>query len=203
MRTLKILAVFFLTLALASAQDKQGKGNAFAGIDWNKPFPAHKVIGKVYFVGSEQLGSFLIATPDGNILINSDYEETVPVIRAAVEKLGFKFTDIKILLNSHAHPDHTSGDAMVKELTAAKVIAMAEDVPALQNIKPKGKMHPIDQVIHDGDTVALGGTTLVAHLTPGHTKGCTTWTLKTQENGKTYDVVIAGQRQLERGGAGE
>jgi metallo-beta-lactamase class B len=159
-------------------------------------FPAHKVIGNVYFVGSEQLGSFLIATPDGLILINSDYEETVPVIRAAVEKLGFKFTDIKILLNSHAHPDHTSGDAMVKELTAAKVIAMSEDVRALQNIKPKGKTHPIDQVIHDGDTVTLGGTTLVAHLTPGHTKGCTTWTLKTQENGKTYDVVIVGSVSL-------
>jgi metallo-beta-lactamase class B len=199
MRILKILAgsVFAVALGLGQggAQGKQGK-NAFAGIDWNKPFPAHKVIGNVYFVGSEQLGSFLIATPEGHILINSDYEETVPVIRAAVEKLGFKFTDIKILLNSHAHPDHTSGDAMVKELTAAKVIDMAEDVPALQNIKPGGKTHPIDQVIHDGDTVTLGGITLTAHLTPGHTKGCTTWTLKTQEGGKTYDVVIVGSVSL-------
>jgi metallo-beta-lactamase class B len=207
MRILKILALSFLTLTLGfgqnptpgSAQNKQGKdgkGNTFAGIDWNKPFPAHKVVGNVYFVGSEQLGSFLIATPEGHILINSDYEETVPVIRAAVEKLGFKFTDIKILLNSHAHPDHTTGDALVKELTAAKVMAMAEDVPGLQNIKPGGKTHPIDQVIHDGDTVTLGGTTLVAHLTPGHTKGCTTWTLKTQEGSKTYDVVIVGSVSL-------
>jgi metallo-beta-lactamase class B len=113
-----------------------------------------------------------------------------------VEKLGFKFADIKILLNSHAHPDHTTGDAMVKELTAAKVIAMAEDVPALQNIKPGGKTHPIDQVIHDGDTVSLGGAALTAHLTPGHTKGCTTWTLKAQENGKSYDVVIVGSVSL-------
>jgi metallo-beta-lactamase class B len=208
MRLLKILALSLLTLTLgfsqntppAGGQNKQGKGgakgNAFAGIDWNKPFPAHKVFGNVYFVGSEQLGSFLITTPEGHILINSDYEETVPVIRAAVEKLGFKFTDIKILLNSHAHPDHTSGDALVKELTAAKVITMAEDVPALQNIKPGGKTHPIDQVIHDGDTVSLGGVTLTTHLTPGHTKGCTTWTLKAVENGKSYDVVIVGSVSL-------
>jgi metallo-beta-lactamase class B len=209
MRLLKLVALSGLTLTLGFSQNtgpqaKQGKGggkggNAFAGIDWNKPFPAHKVIGNVYFVGSEQLGSFLIATPEGNILINSDYEETVPVIRAAIEKLGFKFADTKILLNSHAHPDHTTGDAMIKELTAAKVYAMAEDVPALQNIKPGGKMHPIDQVIHDGDTVSLGGVTLTAHLTPGHTKGCTTWTMKLTDGGKTYDVVIVGSPNVNPG----
>jgi metallo-beta-lactamase class B len=97
----------------AFSQAKQAPN--LAGIDWNKPFPAHKIIGNLYFVGSEQLGSFLITTPAGHILINTDFEETVPVIRAAVEKLGFKFADIKIILGSHAHPDHMSGDAMVKE----------------------------------------------------------------------------------------
>ena len=122
--------------------------------------------------------------------------ETVPVIRAAVEKLGFKFTDIKILLGSHAHPDHMTGDALVKQMTGATVMAMAEDVPALEKIRPGGKPHPIDRVLHDGDTVILGGTTLVAHLTPGHTKGCTTWSLKTVENGKTYDVVVVGSVSL-------
>ena len=105
------------------------------------------------------------------ILINSDFERTVPVIRASVEKLGFKFTDIKILLGSHAHGDHMEGDAMVKELTGARVMAMAEDVPALEAMKPGGKPHPIDRVLHDGDQVTLGGSTLVAHLTPGHTQG--------------------------------
>jgi metallo-beta-lactamase class B len=180
----------------------QGRG-AFANIDWNKPFPAHQIIGNFYFVGSEQLGSFLITTPQGHILINSDYEETVPVIRAAVEKLGFKFDDIKILLNSHAHPDHTTGDAMVKELTGATVIAMAEDVPALQNIRPGGKAHPIDRIIHDGDTVALGGMTLTAHLTPGHTKGCTTWTLKVDDGGKSYDVVVVGSVSLNAANLGD
>jgi metallo-beta-lactamase class B len=198
MRTFKILICLLVSFNVWG-QARQGggaRGNATAGIDWNKPFPAHKIIGNVYFVGSEQLGSFLITTPAGHILINSDYEETVPVIRAAVENLGFKFSDIKILLGSHAHPDHMTGDALVKQLTGATVMAMEEDIPALNNIRPGGKMHPIDRVLHDGDAVTLGGTTLVAHLTPGHTKGCTTWTLKTSENGKTYDVVVVGSVSL-------
>ena len=160
--------------------------------DWNKPFPPHKVIGNVYYVGSEQLASFLITTPEGHILVNSSFETTVPVIRAAVEKLGFKFTDIKILLGSHAHGDHMEGDALVKELTKAQVMAMEQDVPALSNMKPGGKAHPIDRVLRDGDEVKLGGATLVAHLTAGHTKGCTTWTMKVQDGGRSYDVAILG-----------
>src|SRR6188474_1662432 len=188
MRKTRLIAI---SLLLAATSWAQGRGNATAGVDWNKPFPAHKIVGNMYFVGSEQLGSFLITTPEGHILINSDYEETVPVIRAAVEKLGFKFTDIKILLGSHAHPDHMTGDALVKQLTGATVMAMAEDVPALNNMKPGGKAHPIDRVLHDGDTVTLGGTTLTAHLTAGHTKGCTTWTMKVPDGGKTLDLAIA------------
>src|SRR5215471_14787027 len=160
MRTLRLLLVItigaLMSVALVSAQGRGGAGNALSGIDWNKPFPAHKIVGNMYFVGSEQLGSFLITTPAGHILINSDYEETVPVIRAAVEKLGFKFADIKILLGSHAHPDHMTGDALVKQLTGATVMAMEEDIPALNNIRPGGKPHPIDRVLHDGDTVSLG-----------------------------------------------
>ena len=167
-------------------------GLGVAQTDWNKPFPPHKVIGNVYFVGTTELGSFLITTPEGHILINSDFETTVPVIRASVEKLGFRFTDIKILLGSHAHGDHMEGDAMVKELTAARVMAMEQDVPALRKMMPGGKPHPIDKILHDGDEVTLGGTTLVAHLTAGHTKGCTTWTMKAKEGDKTYNVVILG-----------
>ena len=163
---------------------------AFAQTDFNKPFPAHKIIGNVYFVGTEQLGSFLITTPQGHILVNTDFETTVPLIRQSVEKLGFKFTDIKIILGSHAHNDHMEADAMVKELTAAKVMAMDRDVPLLRKMTPGGKPHPIDRILHDGDTVKLGSTTLVAHLTAGHTPGATTWTFKTTEAGKTYDVLI-------------
>jgi metallo-beta-lactamase class B len=165
----------------------------------NDPFPAHKIIGNVYFVGPHALGSYLVVTPAGDILINSDFEATVPVIRASVEKLGFKFTDIKILLGSHAHGDHMEGDAMVKELSGAQVMAMAEDVPALEKMRPGGKPHPIDRVLHDGDQVSLGGSTLVAHLTPGHTKGCTTWTMKVADGGKTYDVVIIGSMGVNPG----
>ena len=162
-------------------------------------FPPHKIIGNLYYVGTESLGSFLVATPDGLILINSDYERTVPVIRSSVEKLGFKFSDVKILLGSHAHGDHMQGDALVKELTGAKVMAMEQDVPALEAMKPGGKPHPIDRVLHDGDEVTLGGSTLVAHLTPGHTRGCTTWTMKVADGGKTYNVVIIGSMGVNPG----
>jgi metallo-beta-lactamase class B len=158
----------------------------------NQQFPPHKIAGNLYYVGSPILSSFLITTPEGHILINSAYEATVPAIRASIEQLGFRMSDVKILLGSHAHGDHMEGDAVVKELSGAQVMAMEQDVPALRNIKPGGKAHPIDKVLHDGDQVTLGGTTLVAHLTPGHTRGCTTWTLKVQDGGKTYDVVIVG-----------
>src|SRR5216684_1463126 len=153
-------------------------------------FPPHRIIGNIYYVGTNTLSSFLIATPQGHILIDSTYERNVPTIEKSVAELGFKFSDIKILLGNHAHGDHQEGDALVKQLTGAQVMAMAEDVPALQAMKPGGKQHPIDKVLHDGELVTLGGTTLVAHLTPGHTRGCTTWTMKAQENGKTYNVVI-------------
>jgi metallo-beta-lactamase class B len=160
--------------------------------EMEKPFPPHHVIGNIYYVGTTSLASFLIVTPRGDILINSTYERNVPTIQKSVEQLGFKFSDIKILLGSHAHGDHQEGDALVKQLTGAQVMAMAEDVPALKAMTPGGKPHPIDRVLHDGDTVTLGGTTLVAHLTPGHTRGDTTWTMKAEEGGKTYDVVIIG-----------
>jgi metallo-beta-lactamase class B len=160
--------------------------------DQSTQFPPHKIIGNLYYVGTASLAAFLVVTPQGNILINSTYERNVPVIQKSIEQLGFKFGDTKILLGSHAHGDHQEGDALVKQLTGAQVMAMAEDVPALESMKPGGKPHPIDRVLHDGDSVALGGTTLVAHLTPGHTRGCTTWSLQTQEGGKTYDVAIIG-----------
>ena len=158
--------------------------------DQTTQFPPHKIIGNIYYVGTRTLSSFLIVTPQGNILINSTYERNVPTIEKSVQQLGFKFSDIKILLGTHAHGDHQEGDAAVKQLTGAQVMMMAEDVPALREMKPGGKEHPIDKILHDGESVTLGGTTLVAHLTAGHTRGCTTWTTKAQEGGKTYNVVI-------------
>src|SRR5262249_39488638 len=146
--------------------------------------------GNIYYVGTRTLSSFLIVTPAGNILLDSTYERNVPTIRKSVEQLGFKFSDIKVLLGNHAHGDHQEGDALVKQLTGAQVIAMAEDGPALQAMKAGGKEHPIDKMVHDGEPVSLGGTTLVAHLTAGHTRGATTWTMKAADGGKTYDVIF-------------
>ncbi len=191
------LATLAVSPAVAQTAEELFRRNIGTREQFNKQFPPHKIIGNIYYVGSESLGSFLFVTPQGNILLNSCFEATVPVIRGSVEQLGFKFTDIKILLGSHAHADHMEGDALVKELTGAQVMAMEQDVPALMKIKPGGKTHPLDKTLHDGDEVSLGdaklgGMTLVAHLTAGHTRGCTTWTTQAQEGGKTYDVVIIG-----------
>jgi len=180
-------------LTLLAAVTGLAPVTAFAqpgGIDWNAPFPAHRVIDNVYFVGTAALGTFLITTPEGHILVNSDFESTVPSIRASVESLGFTFEDIEIVLGSHAHGDHMEADALVKELTGAQVMAMAEDVPALRNMRPGEKDHPIDRILNDGDEVTLGGTTLVAHHTPGHTKGCTSWGLTVEENGVSYEALV-------------
>jgi metallo-beta-lactamase class B len=164
--------------------------NMGAPEDQTTAFTPHRVIGNIYYVGTKTLSSFLVVTPEGNILIDTTYERNVPVIEKSVGDLGFKFSDIKVVLGNHAHGDHQEGDALVKEKTGAQVMAMAEDVPALKAMKPGGKEHPIDRVLHDGDKVTLGGTTLVAHLTPGHTRGCTTFTTTAQENGKTYNVMF-------------
>ena len=193
-------SILLITLMLASAAFAQGSP------DWTEPFPPFHIIGNIYYVGSRGLASYLITTPEGNILINSDLESSVPQIRASIEKLGFRFTDTKILLISHAHWDHDAGSALVKELTGARYMVMDADVPVVesggkadfqyQNAYPPTK---VDRVLHDGDQVKLGGTVLTAHLTPGHTKGCTTWTMKAQDGGKTYDVVILGSPNVNPG----
>jgi len=158
--------------------------------DQTTQFPPHKIVGNVYYVGTRTLSAFLITTPQGHVLINTTYERNVPVIEKSVADLGFRFSDIKIVLGTHAHGDHQEGDALVKQKTGAQVMAMAEDVPALQAMRPGGKEHPIDKILKDDESVALGGVTLVAHLTAGHTRGCTTWTTRVQDGGRNYDVVI-------------
>ena len=155
-------------------------------------FPAHKIMGNLYYVGTGTLNSYLITTPQGHILINTNFEDTIPLLKASIEKLGFKMTDIKLILGSHAHGDHQQADGTVKEMTGgAPVVTMEQDVPALKNIMVANKPHPIDRIIKDGEQVTLGGTTLTAHLTPGHTRGCTTWTMRMPDGGRTYDVLIA------------
>lgn len=178
--------------------------------DWTEPFPAFRVAGNLYYVGSKGLASYLIATPEGHILINSDLEASVPLLRTSVESLGFKFTDIKILLISHAHWDHNAGSALIKELTGAKYVVMDADVEAVES-GGKSDFHyrndpdtlykptKVDRVLRDGDEVKLGGSVLTARLTPGHTKGCTTWTMKVQEGSKTYNAVIVGSPNVNPG----
>src|SRR4051812_47871743 len=124
----------------------------------DKQFPPHKVIDNIYYVGSAAVSSYLITTPQGHILLNTTFERTLPQIRKSVEDLGFRFEDIKIILGSHAHDDHQEADALAKQWTGAQVMAMAEDVPALKEMRPGGKPHPIDRVLHHLDKVTLGGT---------------------------------------------
>jgi metallo-beta-lactamase class B len=159
--------------------------------DQETQFPPHKIVGNIYYVGTKTLSSFLITTSEGHILIDTTYERNVKTIAKSVSDLGFSFSDVKIVLGNHAHRDHQEGDALVKKMTGARIMAMAEDVPALEAMMPAGQKYPIDRVLHHGDTVALGGTTLTAHLTPGHTRGCTTWTTTVRENGKAYNVVFS------------
>jgi metallo-beta-lactamase class B len=156
------------------------------------PFPPHKIVGNLYYVGSYSLSAFLVATPEGHMLINTNWERAVDGLKTSVEALGFAFDDIEVILGSHAHGDHMEGDALVAQMTGARVMAMAADVPALERMRPGDKPHPIDRVLHDGATVTLGGTTLTARLTPGHTKGCTTWTMRIEEDGEVHDVAIIG-----------
>jgi metallo-beta-lactamase class B len=177
---------------------------------WTESFPPFRIAGNLYYVGSKGLANYLITTPQGNILINSDLEANVPMIQASIVKLGFKFKDTKILLISHAHWDHDAGSAMIKEMTGAKYMVMDADVPVVESggkadfqygANPANLYRPakVDRVLHDGDEVKLGGTVLVAHLTPGHTKGCTTWTMQVTDHGKTYNVVIVGSPNVNPG----
>jgi metallo-beta-lactamase class B len=202
---MKVLLWTLLTLITFA-----GHATAQVPPDWVEPFPAFRIAENLYYVGSKGLANYLITTPRGHILINSDLEANVPLIRASVEKLGFKFSDVKILLISHAHWDHNAGSALIKKLTGARYMVMDADVAVVEsggksdfqygntpdNLYPATK---VDRVLHDGDEVKLGNAVLVARLTPGHTKGCTTWTMKVKEGGKTYNVVIIGSPNVNPG----
>jgi metallo-beta-lactamase class B len=171
------------------------------------PFPAFRIAGNLYYVGSKDLASYLITTPSGDILINSSYQDSVPLIQKSIESLGFKMSDVKILLISHAHDDHDAGSAQIIKLTGAKYMVMDADVPVVESGKDyfyteKKNQYPpakVDRVLHDDDQVKLGNAVLVAHKTPGHTKGCTTWTMKVTDKGKTYDAVIVGSWNVNPG----
>jgi metallo-beta-lactamase class B len=178
--------------------------------EWTTNHTPFRIAGNLYYVGSNDLASYLITTPAGDILINSSLSSSPPLIRKNVEALGFHFSDVKILLISHAHSDHDAGSAAIKRMTGAKYEVMDADVPVVETGgrkdffygSSKGNSYEpakVDRILHDGDEVRLGNTTLVAHLTPGHTKGCTTWTMKVTDAGKTYNVVIIGSTSINPG----
>ena len=188
--------------------------------DWTTPFPSFRIAGNLFYVGSGDLASYLVVTPKGDILINSNLVSSPPLIRKSIEALGFHFSDIKILLISHAHYDHCAGSAEIVRETHAKYEVMAPDVFVVESggrtdfqyARHKTMWFPpvhVDRVLHDGDKVSLGGTTLTAHLTAGHTKGTTTWTLDEQEFGssgmegaegtRTLHVVIVGSPNVNPG----
>ena len=178
--------------------------------EWRQPFPPFKLIGNVYWVGTYDLSTYLITTPQGNILINTGLAETVPQIKSNVEKLGFKMADVKILTATHGHYDHVAGLAELKRMTGAKMMMSEQDVELLESggkadfrfgDTPSARFEPVtvDQKFKDGDTISLGGTVLTAHHHPGHTKGATSFTLNVPENGKTYRVVIANMGSINPG----
>lgn len=178
--------------------------------DWTTPMPPFRIAGNLYYVGSRDLASYLIATPQGHILINSNLVTSPPQIKASVEKLGFHFRDIKILLISHGHYDHCAGSAAIERMTGAKYMVMAADVSVVESggrtdfryaNDPSMRFPPakVDRALHDGETVALGSTNLTAHKTAGHTKGCTTWTMTVSQNGKNYNAVIVGSPNVNPG----
>jgi len=183
--------VFLLTLSTAAA--------AQTNPDWHAQFPAFKIAGNLYYVGTADLAVYLIRTPQGNILINSDFAEDVPTVRKSIEQLGFKYSDTKIILISHAHGDHDEGVGIIQKDTGAKVMVMDADVADVQSTAPGRPGAKVDRVLHDRETVELGGSTLTAVLTPGHTRGCTTWTLQVEEGGRKLDAVIVGSPNVNPG----
>lgn len=201
----KLAVSFALMVALLFAMPLVAQGPA-----WTQPFPPFRIAGNLYYVGSADLASYLIVTPQGDILINSSIKSSVPLIKKSVETLGFRFSDIKILLISHGHYDHCAGSAEIEHLTRAKYFVMDADVPVVKSggrddfnyAADKSMWFPpahVDRVLHDGDQVQLGGMVLVAHLTAGHTKGTTTWTMDENEAGRTLHVVIVGSPNVNPG----
>lgn len=193
------LALLLLTVA----------GSAHAAVDpgWIAPIAPFRIVGNLYYVGSKELASYLLVTPEGDVLINSNLEDSVPQIRHSVEELGYRFADIRVLLISHAHWDHDSGSAEVKRETGARYMVMDGDVAVVESGGQKDFRYPdtrypaakVDRVLHDGDEVRLGASVLVAHKTPGHTRGCTTWTLRVMDHGRPLNVVIVGSWNVNPG----
>ena len=196
--------------ALGVAALAQPQNAAAQNEEWTRPFPPFRMIGNIYWVGSYDLSTYLITTPQGNILINTGVGDTAQQIKASVEKLGFKLVDTKILTSTHGHYDHVAGMAELKRMTGARIIVSEGDKELLESggkadfrfgDTPGARFEPVkvDQTFKDGEKISLGGIELTAHHHPGHTKGATSFTLNVQEGGKTYRVIIANMGSINPG----
>lgn len=160
--------------------------------DWHVEFPAFRIAGNLYYVGTADLAAYLIATPQGNILINTNFPQDLPLLRKSIGQLGFNYRDTKIILLSHAHRDHDAAAGIIKQETGAQLMVMEPDVPKVNSTAHEQPGATVDRVLHDGDQVELGGAALTAHLTPGHTEGCTTWTMPVREGTLQLAATIIG-----------
>jgi metallo-beta-lactamase class B len=199
-----------LFVALGATSLAQAQNAAPQNANWTRPFPPFRMIGNIFWVGSYDLSTYLITTPQGNILINTGVGDTAKQIKASVEQLGFKLTDTKILAATHGHFDHVAGLAELKRMTGARLVASEGDKELLESggaadfrfgDTPGARFEPVkvDQTFKDGDDISLGGTVLTAHHHPGHTKGATSFTVNVQEAGKTYRVIIANMGSINPG----
>ena len=190
---------FLLLSALATTAPLLAQPNP----EWTTNHVPFRIVGNLYYVGSNDLAAYLVTTPRGHVLLNGNLASSVPQIRQNIEQLGFRLANVKILLNSQAHWDHAAGLAELKRITKARLAIMDADVAAIESggradffyfHDSAAYFSPVrvDRILHDGDQVKLGRTTLTARRTAGHTKGCTTWTLDVPEAGRTYHVVIFG-----------
>jgi metallo-beta-lactamase class B len=195
MRSLAFRSFVLIATIAAAATGARAQANP----DWHRPIPGFKIAGNLYYVGTADLAVYLVTTPQGNILINSDFKEDVPTIRKSIEALGFKYGDTKIVLISHAHGDHDEGVGLIKSQTGAQLMVMDADVAQVESTAQGRPGAKVDRVLHDRDTVELGGAKLTARLTPGHTPGCTTWTMQVADGGRTLNAVIVGSPNVNPG----
>jgi len=203
MRARFLTGALIIVAGVASAQQGPAQYSRewyqqFSG-PYSEPAEPFRIVGNIHYVGAANIASYLITTPQGHILIDTGMNEMHDVIKNNVAKLGFKTSDIKIMLSSHAHFDHIEGHAQMKRLTGAQVMAMAGDAEALESGKDNSALGAIgwepvkvDRVLKHGDTVSLGGTTLRAVHAPGHTQGATTWITVVEDKGRQYTVAFFG-----------
>ena len=202
---------FFVVAACAGAVAADSPPAGFTNValnkvfqSWNQPFKPLRIVGNVYYVGASGVSSYLITSPAGHVLVDTGFEQTVPIIRENVKALGFRMEDIKFILASHAHVDHTGGHALVKEQTGAQIVISEADAALLASGGKDDFMDEVmayrpakaDQIVRDGEQVKLGNIVLTAHLTPGHTKGCTTWTTVVEAGGRRHNVVFFGSTSV-------